>query len=80
MLSNLKFYKKLTIFNDHAFFLLMNTLLMHIASSPRQRCRIKTNPWLSGPDSSNLLMKTMSVDISLSSSGFKIFSEADEVR
>lgn len=53
-----------------------------IAPSPRQRCRIKTNPWLSTPDTAismamgNSVMKKMDIDTSSTSSGIKSSSDA----
>lgn len=50
------------------------------APSPRQRCRIKTNPWLSTPETStangNSMVKKMDIDTSSTSSGIKSSSDA----
>lgn len=53
-----------------------------VAPSPRQRCRIKTNPWLSTPETSaalangNSITKKMDIDTSSTSSGIKSSSDA----
>lgn len=54
----------------------------NVAPSPRQRCRIRTNPWLSTPDATaavpngNAMMKKMDIDTSSTSSGVKSSSDA----
>lgn len=63
------------------FFVYKNVTIT--APSPRQRCRIKTNPWLSTPETNpsavgncNSMMKRMEIDTSSTSSGIKSSSDA----
>lgn len=71
------------IFYQYSFIPKM-LLIFHAlaAPSPRQRCRIKTNPWLSAPETTvtvgntNSMVNKMDIDTSSTSSGIKSSSDA----